>query len=169
MSPARRAASDFPATPGAYQATFRGGTDNVPSDAFVAKINAAGTAFDYVTYLGGSGNDEAFGVAVDAAGQAYVTGYTESDDFPTTSGAFQRAIGLSHHDGFLAKLDGGGAALVYATFFGANGSTNPAGVAVDSSGNAYVTGRTFAGNVPVSPGATAVERQRARRRLSREV
>jgi hypothetical protein len=146
--------SDFPATPGAYQATFRGGTDIFPSDAFVAKINAAGTAFDYVTYLGGSGNDEAFGVAVDAAGQAYVTGYTESDDFPTTSGAFQRAIGPSRHDGFLAKLDGGGAALVYATFFGANGPTDPAGVAVDASGNAYVTGRTFAGNVPVSPGAT---------------
>jgi hypothetical protein len=146
-------ASDFPATPGAYQTTFRGGSDNLASDAFVAKINAAGTAFDYVTYLGGSGNDEAFGVAVDASGQAYVAGYTESDDFPTTSGAFQRAIGLSHHDGFLAKLDGGGAALVYATFFGANGSTDPAGVAVDLNGNAYVTGRTFANNVLVSPGA----------------
>jgi len=148
-----REAPDFPTTPGAYQTTFRGGTGNVPSDAFVAKINAAGTAFDYVTYLGGSGNDEASGIAVDAGGQAYVTGYTESDDFPSTSSAFQRAIGLSHHDGFLVKLDSAGAALIYATFFGTNGSTDPAGVAIDWNGNAYVAGGTFAGNVPVTAGA----------------
>ena len=82
-----------------------------------------------------------------------MTGYTESDDFPSTIDAYQAAIGLSHHDGFLAKLDSDGAALVYATFFGSNGPTNPAGVAVDADGNAYVTGRTFAGNVPVTPGA----------------
>ena len=138
------------------QATFRGGTDIFPSDAFVAKINAAGTAFDYVTYLGGSTNiEQAFGVAVDSAGQAYVTGYAESDDFPTTSGAFQRAIGPSRHDGFLAKLDGGGAALLYATFFGAN-SPRPILRASPSTRAATrpLTGRTFAGNVPVSPGAT---------------
>jgi hypothetical protein len=146
-------APDFPTTAGSLDPTFRGGTGNVPSDAFVAKVNAAGTAFEYVTYLGGSDNDEAFGVAVDAIGYAYVTGYTESDDFPSTVGAFQNSIGLSHHDGFLVKLDDGGDALLYATFFGANGATDPAGVAIDSAGNAYVTGHTFAGNVPVSPGA----------------
>jgi hypothetical protein len=144
---------DFPTTPGSYQPTFRGGSGNLPSDAFVAKLNAAGTAFEYVTYLGGRDNDEAFGVAVDAGGQAYVTGYTESDDFPSTGGAFRTAIGLSHHDGFLVKLDSVGAGLIYATFFGSNGSTDPASVAIDSDGNAYVTGRTFAENVPVSPGA----------------
>jgi hypothetical protein len=146
-------APDFPTTAGSYQPTFRGGTGNTPSDAFVAKINAAGTAFEYVTYLGGSDNDEAFGVAIDASGYAYVTGYTESDDFPSTIGAFQSAIGLSHHDGFLVKLDDGGDALLFSTFFGANGSTDPAGVAIDGSGNAYVAGRTFAANVPVTPGA----------------
>jgi hypothetical protein len=147
-------AAGLPTTPGAFRTTFQGGTSNRPSDAFVAKINAAGTAFDYVTYLGGSGNDEAFGVAVDAAGQAYVTGYSESNDFPTTSGTFRPAIGSSHHDGFLAKLDGGGASLVYATFFGADGPADPASVAVDPNGNAYVAGRTFASNLPVSSGAT---------------
>jgi len=144
--------SDFPTSPGAFQTTFHGGTSNMASDAFVAKINAAGTAFDYVTYLGGSGNDEAFGVAVDAGGHAYATGYTESDDFPTTINAFQGAIGLSHHDGFLVKLESNGAALAYSTFFGANAPTDPASVAVDADGNAYVTGSTFAGNVPVTPG-----------------
>jgi hypothetical protein len=146
-------ASDFPTTAGSYQPTFRGGTDNKPSDAFVAKINVAGTAFEYVTYLGGSNNDGAFGVAVDANGYAYVTGYTESDDFPTTVGAFQNTIGPSHHDGFLVRLDDGGDALLFSTFFGANGPTDPAGVAVDSSGNAYVAGGTFADNMPVTPAA----------------
>jgi hypothetical protein len=146
-------ALDFPTTPGAYQPTFRGGTGNTPSDAFVAKINAAGTAFDYVTYLGGSDNDEAFGVAVDAGGYAYVTGYTESDDFPSTAGVFQASIGLSHHDGFLVRLDEAGDALLFSTFFGANGPTDPAAIAIDTSGNAYVAGSTFAANMPVTPGA----------------
>jgi len=146
-------ALDFPTTAGTYQPTFRGGTGNTPSDAFVAKINASGTAFEYVTYLGGSDNDEAFGVAVDPSGYAYVTGYTESDDFPSTIGAFQSSIGLSHHDGFLVKLDDGGDALLFSTFFGANASTDPAAIAIDTSGNAYVAGRTFAANVPVTPGA----------------
>jgi hypothetical protein len=85
-------ASDFPATPGAYQATFRGGSDNLASDAFVAKINAAGTAFDYVTYLGGSGNDEGTAIAVDEKGGAWITGRTESANFPTVRAA-QPAFG----------------------------------------------------------------------------
>ena len=71
---------------------FGGGTGSAPADAFVARLNPQGTHFDYVTYLGGSGNDEAFGIAVDAGGNAYVTGYTESADFPTTSGAFQTCL-----------------------------------------------------------------------------
>jgi F5/8 type C domain/Beta-propeller repeat len=148
-------APDFPTTPGSFQATFRGGTSNMPSDAFVAKLNPSGTAFDYVTFLGGRGNDEAFGIAVDSSGYAYVTGYTESDDFPATAGVFQRSIGISFHDGFLARLDDSGGSLVYATFFGTNGMTDPAAVAVDALGNAYVAGRTFAGNLFVTPGAHA--------------
>ena len=139
---------DFPVTPGAYDTSFNGGSGPAGADAFVAKINAAGTHFDYVTYLGGSGNDEASGIAVDAAGHAYVTGYTESADFPTTAGAYRTAIGISNHDGFVTKLDATGSALMYSTFLGSNGSTNPAGIAVDAQGLAYVAGGTFATNLP---------------------
>jgi F5/8 type C domain/Beta-propeller repeat len=151
-------APDFPTTPGSFQPTFRGGTSNIPSDAFVAKLNPTGTAFDYVTFLGGRGNDEAFGIAVDASGSAYVTGSTESDDFPATAGVFQRSIGISFHDGFLARLDNSGSSLVYATFFGTNGGTFPAAVTLDALGNAYVAGWTLAGNLFVTPGAHAWSR-----------
>ena len=75
--------TDFPATPGAYRATSAPGSD----DAFVAKINPAGTHFDYVTYLGGSSSDFGVGIAVDGGGNAYVTGRTSSNDFPTTPGS----------------------------------------------------------------------------------
>jgi hypothetical protein len=74
--------TDFPTTPGAYQTTY-GGAD----DAFVTKLNPTGTALVYSTYLGGTGDEQGFGIAVDAGGNAYVTGYTSSADFPTTPGA----------------------------------------------------------------------------------
>jgi hypothetical protein len=143
----------LPTTPGAYQTSFQGGSGSTATDAFVAKLNPAGTAFTYLTYLGGSHNDEAFGIAVDGGGNAYVTGFTESANFPTTAGAYRTAMGLSGHDGFLTKLNNTGSALVYSTYFGTNGSTDPAAVALDASGNAYVAGATYAGNLPLGPGA----------------
>jgi F5/8 type C domain/Beta-propeller repeat len=149
---------DFPATPGGFDPTWNGGTGNQPSDAFVGKLDAAGDRFEYVTFLGGSGNDEALGVAVDAAGQVYVTGSTESDDFPTTTGAFRTAIGISHHDGFVTKLDADGSALVYSTFLGSNGSTDPVAVAVDAGQHAYVAGNTWALNLPTTAGAVGPPR-----------
>jgi len=144
--------SDFPVTPGAFQTAFRGGAGSNPRDVFVAKINAAGTHFDYVTYLGGSGNDEAFGVAVDAGGNAYVTGFTESSDFPTTAGAFRTTIAIGGHDGFVAKLNATGSGLVYSTYFGAFG-TQGSSIAVDASGSAYVAGFTVSSTLPVTAGA----------------
>lgn len=144
---------DFPTVPGSYDTTWNGGTGNQPSDGFVGKLNRAGDRFDYMTFLGGSGNDEALGVAVDGAGQVYVTGFTESDDFPTTPGAFRTAIGISHHDGFLTKLDPTGSSLVFSTFLGSNGSTDGIAVAVDAGERAYIAGNTFALNLPVTPGA----------------
>ena len=80
---------DLPVTPGAYQTTWHGDPNTIKPDAFIAKINPAGTHFDYVTYLGGTSPDEAIGIAVDAGGNAYVTGYTQSTDFPVTVGAFR--------------------------------------------------------------------------------
>ena len=143
----------LPSTPGAFDPTWNGGTGNQPSDGFVGKLNPAGDHFDYLTFLGGSGNDEALGVAVDVNGQAYVTGFTESDDFPATVGAFRTAIGISHHDGFLLKLNADGSGLVFSTFLGSNGATDGLAVAVDAAQHAYVAGNTWALNLPSTPGA----------------
>jgi hypothetical protein len=143
---------DLPVTPGAYQTTWHGDPNTVMPDAFIAKINPAGTHFDYVTYLGGTSPDEATGIAVDAGGNAYVTGYTRSSDFPVTSGAY-RTTNSAGQDGFLTKLNSSGSALVYSTFLGADQRTLPNSVALDSGGNAYVAGWTWASNLPVSPGA----------------
>ena len=141
---------DLPVTPGAYQTSWHGDPNTVIPDAFVAKIDPAGTHFDYVTYLGGFGRDEARGIAVDAGGNAYVTGFTESGDFPTTAGAYRTTS--STRDGFLTKLNNTGTALVYSTFLGGNSTTFGNSVAVDNGGNAYVAGETQATNLPVSPG-----------------
>ncbi len=134
--------SDFPvASP--YQATRRGGVD-----AFVAKLNPAGTALVYCTYLGGSLDDRAFGVAVDSAGSAYVTGWTSSSNFPTTSGARQRAPG-GGRDAFVAKLNPAGSALEYSTYLGGSGNDSANAIAVDGAGNAHVAGDTASTNFPV--------------------
>ena len=119
--------------------------DNV----FVTKWSADGSQVLYSTYLGGSGSDWANAIAVDASGSAYVTGYTFSPDFPTTSGAFQTKF--SGEDVFVAKLSPDGSKLVYSTLLGAS-SGRPAGIAVDSAGEAVITGSTQAG-FPVTANA----------------
>src|SRR6266566_436698 len=120
------------------------------SDAFVAKINAAGTALVYSTYLGGSGDDAGQGIAVDAAGHAYVTGYTFSTNFPTTAGAFQ-IDNAGSADAFVTKLNPAGSApLVYSTYLGGSDPDVGQGIAVDATGNAYVTGNTVSTDFPTT-------------------
>ena len=88
--------SDFPTTPGAFQSSFGGGSclsRNPCADAFVSKLNAAGSALLYSTYLGGSRQDIGTGIAIDAPGNAYVTGFAKSSNFPTSPGAFQTTYG----------------------------------------------------------------------------
>ena len=89
-------------------------------DAFVTKLNAAGSALVYSTYLGGSGDDDGNGIAVDSSGNAYVTGYTDSTNFPTAN-AFQAAFGGGSGDAFVTKLNAAGSALVYSTYLGGSG------------------------------------------------
>jgi Beta-propeller repeat len=108
----------------------------------------------YSTYLGGSGDDDGFDIAVDAAGNAYVTGYTLSSGFPTTAGAFDTSYnGGPGGDAFVTKLNANGSALVYSTFLGGSESDEGHGIAVDAAGNAYVTGFTLSTNYPTTPGA----------------
>lgn len=138
----------FPTTTGAYQKTFAGS----PFDAFITKFNATGSALIYSTYLGGSLSDEAFSIAVDASGNAYVTGVTFSPDFPTTPGAFQTTFqggGTPQTgDAFITKLNPAGAALVYSTYLGGTDHDSSNSIAVDASGNAYVTGGTRSTDFP---------------------
>jgi hypothetical protein len=147
---------DFPTTPGAVQTTFAG----EPYDAFVTKFDASGSALTYSTYLGGSntgpkntGQDYGVDISVDSAGNAYVTGWTNSRDFPVTPDAFRTAIppGGSDWFFFVAKLNATGSALVYSTYLGGSSGLG-AGIAVDSAGNAYVTGVTGYTDFPTTPG-----------------
>ena len=133
--------ADFP-TVNPFQAT-----KGAQQDAFVAKISAAGTAWIYVTYLGGNNVDEGNGIAVDSAGNAYVTGYTASTNFPLQSPI--RSSTTASVDAFVTKLNPAGSALVYSTYLGGSATDYATAIAVDSSGNAYVTGIVTSDDFPL--------------------
>jgi beta-propeller repeat-containing protein len=138
--------TNFPgASSSSIQPNYGGGF----SDGFVAKINAAGTALLYSTYLGGSFDDFANGIAVDSSRNAYVTGYTSSTNFPgASSSSIQPNYGGGFSNGFVAKINAAGTALLYSTYLGGSSRDQGNGIAVDSSGNAYVTGQTYSTNFP---------------------
>jgi uncharacterized protein (TIGR03437 family) len=141
--------TDFP-TANAFQAACSG---NPCGDAFVTKLNAAGSALAYSTYLGGSGNDQGTGIAVDSSGNAYVTGSTASTNFPTAN-AFQATNSSGGWNAFVTKFNTAGSALAYSTYLGgSSGQDFGSGIAVDSSGNAYVTGSTQSTNFPTTANA----------------
>jgi hypothetical protein len=138
---------DFPTTKGAYDREARG-----QDDVFVSELSADGRRLLASTYLGGKGVDWAQGLALGRAGDVTVTGWTESADFPTTRGAFERR----HHggeDGFVARLGAAGTKLVWSTYLAGAGDDRGRGVAVDTSGNAYVTGATSSDDFPTTPQA----------------
>ncbi len=143
------ASTNFPTTAGAFQTSVGGSF----SDAFVTKLNSTGSAVVYSTYLGGGNQDNGLGIAVDGFGNAYVTGLTFSTNFPTTAGAFQTTFGGGMTDAFVTKLNCTGSALVYSTYLGGNSTDLAGGIAVDGSGNAYVTGGTGSTNFPTTAGA----------------
>jgi hypothetical protein len=137
--------TDFPAFP--FTSTFQhfnaGG-----ADAFVSKFNAAGSALVYSTYIGGSFNDDGLGIAVDSAGEAFVVGNTKSTDFPTASPFQSTNNGGTNGIAFVTKLNAAGSALVYSTYLGGSGPDSASSVAVDGSGEAFVTGYTRSSNFP---------------------
>lgn len=141
--------SNFPTTPGAFDPTHNSYGD----DAFVVRLNATGSALEYGTFLGGSSNDYGTDIAVDAAGRTYIIGYTESGNFPITTGGFDPSFNGGYHDAFVVRLNEAGSALEYATFLGGSNDEHGYGIAVDAISRAYVTGDTTSGNFPTTPGA----------------
>ena len=138
--------TDFPVTLGAFQGTPKAGfTEN----AFVTKLAANGASLVFSTYLGGSGTDFGAGIAVDTAGEPYITGTTTSADFPKTSGS---GLTNSSANAFVTKLSANGSALMFSFYLGGNVSDAGYAIAVDGSGNAYATGNTNSSNFPVTAG-----------------
>jgi uncharacterized protein (TIGR03437 family) len=134
------AASPFPTTPGVFQPSPPALPPGFPSGAcVVAKLNASGSALLYATYLSGNGPSVPRGIAIDAAGDAYITGYTQAPDFPVTPGAFQTSFFASaQYMQFVTKLNPKGTGLDYSTFLGATLSTRSQ-IKVDAQGDAYVS------------------------------
>ena len=162
--------SDFPTTPGAFQTKF-GGHGTYPNDqffvitgdAFVAKLDLTGSKLLYSTYLGGSRDDFAIGLAVDATGAAYVTGFTSSVNFPTTAGAYSRTykgppklselLNFLAGDVFVTKLNPAGSQLAFSTLIGGVNDDGGTGVALDPQGNIFVSGFTNSADFPATPDA----------------
>ncbi len=137
--------TDFP-TRNALQPVYGGGT--LVGDAFVTKLSPTGTELVYSTYLGGSDEDEGLGIAVDSAGNAYLTGDTHSSDFPTAS-PFQ-ADNAGGDDAFIAKLAPSGESLIYSTYLGGSNDDHGIGIAVDTAGSVYLTGWTQSSDFPTA-------------------
>ncbi|MBI2876816.1 MAG: SBBP repeat-containing protein [Candidatus Tectomicrobia bacterium] len=150
------ASANFPTTPGAYDTSYNGGPcwnrSPICGDAFVAKLSFTGSTLIYATFLGGGDDDGGYGIAVDMAGNAHVTGGTFSSGFPTTPGAYDSCYNGGSDDVFVARLSSNGSTLLYSTFLGGSGS-EWGRVALDEEGNAYVTGGTSSLNFPTTPGA----------------
>ena len=150
----RTGSANFPTTPGAVDTTYNGG-----EDPFVTKLNASGSALAYSTYLSGDslatgGSDSGEGIAV-REGRAYVTGITNSANFPTTPGAFDTTFNgsVGDDDAFVTKLNASGSALDYSTFLGGAKFGGGSDIAVDVMGRAYVTGGTASADYPTTSGA----------------
>ncbi|MFC1731113.1 SUMF1/EgtB/PvdO family nonheme iron enzyme [candidate division KSB1 bacterium] len=134
--------ADFPTTTGAYDESQNGGWD-----VYVTKLNASGNSLVFSTFVGGNANDDCYGITLDNDANVYITGNTSSTDFPTTTGAYRE----SYVEGvFVTKLNASGNALVYSTFIGEGRGT---GIAVDGSGNAYISGVTTYSVFPTTSGA----------------
>ena len=145
------ASANFPATPGAYDASFNGG----PWDAFVAKLAANGSSLLWGTYLGGGDVDGGRAVALDGAGNPVVAGATFSANFPATLGAYDISSN-GGGDAYVAKVGATGSSLLWATYVGGAGEDTPLAVKLDNSGNAVVAGISESTDFPTTPGAYEV-------------
>ena len=125
------------------QAEYKGGS----TDAFIFKLDPTGTQLVYSTFIGGSGTDEAHSIAVDSGGNAYITGFTQSNDFPIVNGVQKARAG--GQEAYVVKLNSSGTAIVYSTYLGGSADDRGTGIVVDAANNAYVTGATASTNFPI--------------------
>jgi uncharacterized repeat protein (TIGR01451 family) len=156
---------NFPVTPGVFQPVAgdmpsASASPDQTGDGFVAKLNAAGSTLIYSSYLGGAGADTCNGISVDQDGDAFVTGSTNSQNFPVTPNAFQTSLGGGPAefgnealDCFITKVNPSATALVYSTFLGGDRQDSGNAIAVDDQGKAYVVGGTTSSQFPTTPGA----------------
>lgn len=149
--------TNFPVTSSAFQKTSVA-TPNGLASAFVTKMNAAGSSLVYSTYLGGSGSDRGFRLAVDSSGDAYVAGSAQSTDFPVTSNAYQTTNAAAFNNGavvFLTEFNPAGTGLVYSTYMGSSTSFGDTahGIALGSNGAVYLTGIATSSTFPTTSGA----------------
>ncbi len=143
------ASTDFPTSPGAFRTSLPGGGTH----AFVVKLNAAGNAILYSSFLGGSGDDIGYGIAIDSSNTATMTGSTSSTDFPITPGAYKTSNSGGIRDAFVTRMNAAGTALAWSTYLGGSGEDVGYGVALDSLGNTYVTGYTASTDFPATLGS----------------
>ena len=141
--------TDLPTTNGAYDTTFNGGS----YDAFVTKLNGGLTTLLASTYLGGSRHDCALSLTIDASGNVYVSGWTDSTDFPTTNGAYDPSYSGLYQDAFISKLNGELTSLLASTYLGGSIFEDGYSLALDASGNVYVMGTTSSTDFPATNGA----------------
>lgn len=144
---------NFPTTPGVIDTSHNGGI----GDAFVTKMDQTGSSLLYSTFIGGAQWEEGSSIVIDSEGNAYISGYTESEDFPVTPGAYDTSYN-DNQDGYVCKLNSTGSVLLFSTFLGGNGedscdSDGGDGMALDRVGNIYVVGETESENFPTTPGA----------------
>ena len=148
---------NFPITSGVFQTSYGGDTGgSFFGDGFIARFSADGSSLIYSTFLGGSADDGVtgnHGLAIDAAGQAIVLSSTGSVDFPVTSGVFQGSYGGGNRDGVVTILSTTGSSLVSSTYLGGSGPDVTAGIAVDASGNIFLSGNTGSSGYPLTPDA----------------
>ncbi len=147
------ASSAYPTTTGAFDESYNG--DN---EVFVTKVNPQGSALVYSTFIGGSGKDRGYQLQIDASSEVTITGFTESNDYPTTTGAYDE----SHNggkDGFASKLNFLGNGLVYSTFFGGSGDDRGYGISFGTGSAPFITGYTSSVDFPVSTNALITTNQ----------
>jgi hypothetical protein len=139
--------TNFP-TKTPIQSGYAGGNGNFPDDTFVVKVAPSGTSIAYATYLGGGGYDECYSIAVNAAGEACLAGFTSSTNFPTAS-PYQASPGGGTDDAYVVKINAAGTALVFSTYLGGSGVDQAYGIGLDSTGAISVCGLTNSSNFPL--------------------